>query len=90
MSSGTITIRMDDETRRKLEIIATSMDRPRSYLINQAVHELIAQYEWQLREIDEGIEDANAGRLIDHDVLLDKWRVKLENSVDLKSAGPTK
>jgi predicted transcriptional regulator len=82
MSAATITIRMDEEKRRKLETIAKFMDRSRSYLIQQAVDDLIAQYEWQLREIEEGIKDADEGKLIDHDVLLNKWRAKLAHPVD--------
>ncbi|HAM51476.1 MAG TPA: hypothetical protein DCP92_12595 [Nitrospiraceae bacterium] len=85
MSSSTITIRIDDETKRKLETIAKLMDRSRSYLIHQAVEDLIAQYEWQLREIEEGIRDADEGRLVDHDALLRKWRSKLAHSVGKQS-----
>lgn len=51
MSAATITIRMDDEKRRKPETIAKFPDRSRSSLIQQAVDDLIAQHEWQLREI---------------------------------------
>ena len=75
--AATITIRLTDEAKEKLEVIGKALDRSRSYLIQHAVEDLIAQYEWQLREIEEGIKDADAGRFLRHEDLLKKWRAKV-------------
>ena len=50
MPASIITVRLTDEVKEKLETIAKSMDRSRSYLIQQAVEDLIRQYDWQLRD----------------------------------------
>ncbi|MBN2654633.1 MAG: ribbon-helix-helix protein, CopG family [Nitrospirae bacterium] len=76
MSASTITVRLSDETKEKLEAIAKSLDRSRSYLIQNAVEDLIAQYEWQLQEIEAGIKDADKGKFIEHADLLKHWRQK--------------
>lgn len=76
MPASTITVRLSDEVVSKLETIARSLDRSRSYLIQQAVEDLIAQYEWQLREIEVGIKDAEEGKFIAHSDLLKYWRKK--------------
>ena len=77
MPSSTITVRLADEVREKLEAIAKSLDRSRSYLIQQAVEDLVRQYEWQLREIEAGLKDAKEGKFIRHDDLLKYWSAKL-------------
>ncbi|MDA8089011.1 MAG: ribbon-helix-helix protein, CopG family [Nitrospiraceae bacterium] len=77
MPASTITVRLTDEVREKLETIAKSMDRSRSYLIQQAVEDLIRQYDWQLREIEAGIKDAREGKFIEHDALLKYWSAKV-------------
>ena len=76
MPASIITVRLTDEVKEKLETIAKSMDRSRSYLIQQAVEDLIRQYDWQLREIEAGIKDAKEGKFIEHDDLLKYWRKK--------------
>jgi predicted transcriptional regulator len=76
MSASTITVRLTDEVKTKLEMIAKALDRPRSYLIQHAIEDLITQYEWQLREIEAGIKDADEGNFIEHEDLLNHWKAK--------------
>jgi predicted transcriptional regulator len=53
---------MEDEDIEKLEKFAKMQDRDRSYMINKAVKHLIAEEERILAEIQEGLDDIEAGR----------------------------
>ena len=41
-------------------------DRSKSWVIEQAARDFVAAYEWQVAAIREGVEDADAGRVVAH------------------------
>jgi predicted transcriptional regulator len=47
--------------------IAAALDRPKSWVIEQAIRDFVAVQTWHLEAIDEGIRDADAGRVAAHD-----------------------
>ena len=47
--------------------LAAALDRPKSWVIEQAVQDYGALQEWQIAGIEEGIRDADAGRLVAHE-----------------------
>jgi predicted transcriptional regulator len=55
------TVRVSEDTARKLEEIAQKMDRSRSYTATEAIEEYVARPEWQLAEIEAGLAEADAG-----------------------------
>jgi len=55
------TVRVSEDTARKLEEIAQKMDRSRSYTATEAIEEYVARQEWQLAEIEAGLTEADAG-----------------------------
>ena len=57
-----VTIELDEETLSALDAFVAKLDRPRSILVGQALEEWLAVQEWQLKEIEAGIADADAGR----------------------------
>jgi predicted transcriptional regulator len=59
-----VTFRMDDEKVQALDKLAESMDRDRSYLLNEAVDDYIEIQQWQLQGIDRAIADADAGKFV--------------------------
>ncbi|MGA7297990.1 MAG: CopG family ribbon-helix-helix protein [Rhodanobacteraceae bacterium] len=56
-----MTIRLDADIKARLEALAKSTDRSRSWLAGQAIREFIDLNEWQVSEIRSGIEEADAG-----------------------------
>ena len=60
------TIRLTSELDEQVTKIAKAMNRPKSWVIEQAVKDFVAVQEWHLAAIDEGIRDADAGRVIPH------------------------
>lgn len=65
----TVSFRIDSDKVEALDKIAATMQRDRSFLLNEAVDaylEWSAAFEYSIRR---GLEDARAGRLVDHEVV---------------------
>lgn len=55
------TVRLDDEKTRKLDQLASKLDRSRSYLAAQAIEDYLVREEWQIAEIEAGLAEADRG-----------------------------
>lgn len=55
------TVRVPENTAKKLEKIARKIDRSRSYTAAEAIEEYVARQEWQIAEIEAGLTEAEAG-----------------------------
>jgi len=66
---NTFSVRLDPEKRKKLDSLAASMDRPRSYLVSEAIDRYLDYHAWKLECVEEGMAAADRGDLVDHDVL---------------------
>jgi predicted transcriptional regulator len=66
-----VSLRLDPDLNDRLAAIAIALDRPKSWAIEQAVRDYVAVHEWQLAAIKEGVEDADAGRVLDHGEVAD-------------------
>lgn len=53
----TTTIRMDDKTLARLDAMANSLSRPRTWIINQAIERFLSYEEWFVREVETGLEE---------------------------------
>jgi len=62
-----VSVRLEAALNDQVTAIAAALDRPKSWVIEQAVRDFVAVQEWQLAAIDEGIKEADAGRVIAHD-----------------------
>lgn len=60
------TVRLDPETRAQLDKMAEQIDRPRAWIIKEAVAQYLERETWYLAEVQKGIDDAAAGRVISH------------------------
>lgn len=79
MEKQTITFRLDSEKVAALDAIADSLDRDRTYLLNEAVQAYLETQQWHLGEIRAGISDADAGRVLSHEkvkAMAAQWRRK--------------
>lgn len=61
MNKENVTFRLDVQKRDALDAIAASMDRDRSYVLNEAVEAYLEMRQWQLKEITAAIAEADAG-----------------------------
>lgn len=77
--SATVTLRLDDAVKDKLERLAESTHRSRSFLAAEAIKAYVESNEWQIAEIHQAIKEADAGDFAtqaDVDAVVSKWRVK--------------
>ncbi|MGD0429977.1 MAG: CopG family ribbon-helix-helix protein [Acetobacteraceae bacterium] len=65
-----VSIRLEATLSDQVAAIAAALDRPKSWVIEQAVRDFVAVQEWQLAAIDEGIKEANAGQLVPHEAVV--------------------
>jgi RHH-type rel operon transcriptional repressor/antitoxin RelB len=61
MNRETISFRLETGKKEKLDAIAASLDRDRSYLLNEAIDAYLEVHQWHIRHIREGIRQADAG-----------------------------
>lgn len=57
--SSTMTIRLEDDTRDRLEKLAKATQRSRSFLAAEAIRDYVALNEWQVGEIGKAMEEAD-------------------------------
>jgi len=58
----TLTIRVDAETKQRLEQLAKATDRTRSYLAAAAIRQYVELNEWQIQKIKQAVTEADAAR----------------------------
>ncbi|MES9855142.1 MAG: CopG family ribbon-helix-helix protein [Sedimenticola sp.] len=59
--TATMTIRLEPELKSRLDKLAASTHRSKSFLASEAVREFIEINEWQIQEIKAAIKDADEG-----------------------------
>ena len=76
--STTMTIRLEDEVRDRLDQLAEATQRSKSFLAAEAIRAFVETNEWQICEIRAALREADAGDFAsDKDVaaLSRKWKV---------------
>ena len=71
-----VSVRLEAELNDQLGVLAEALDRPKSWLIEQAVKDFIALQAWQIAAIEEGIKAADEGRVVAHEDVaawVDSW-----------------
>jgi predicted transcriptional regulator len=66
-----LSVRLPETLNEQVVEIAEALDRPKSWVIEQAVRDYIAMQQWQLAAVDEGIRAADAGDLAAHEDVVD-------------------
>ncbi|MGE3646238.1 MAG: CopG family ribbon-helix-helix protein [Beijerinckiaceae bacterium] len=64
-ASTTLTIRISQETKDRLEAVAQSNRRSKSFLAAEAIEEYLAVQAWQIEHIEKAKEAADRGELVD-------------------------
>jgi len=74
-----LTIRLDPQSKRRLERLAASTARTKSFLAAEAIRAYLDLNEWQVAEIKKGIEEANRGEFASNEKvrrITEKWRAR--------------
>lgn len=70
----TVTFRIDNEKIQKLDAYAAQDERDRSYLVNEAISRYLEARDFQVARITEGLRQADAGELIEHEEVMARLR----------------
>lgn len=72
----TVTVRLPLEVKERLDRLADATERSRSWLAQNAITSYVDGQEWQIREIEAGVREADAGDFAspgEVEALLKKW-----------------
>ncbi len=72
-------VRLSDELGEKLDRLAASLDRPRAWLIEQAIARYVEDEAWQVAAIGEALEAYRQGRAVlrPHDEVMARLEARL-------------
>lgn len=76
--STTMTVRLEDDVKDRLDVLAEATHRSKSFLAAEAIRAFVENNEWQVAEIRAALKEADAGDFAsDKDVasLARKWKV---------------
>ena len=76
--STTMTIRIEEDVKERLDRLAESTQRSKSFLAAEAIREFVEKNEWQIAEIRSALKEANAGDFASEeevDALAKKWQM---------------
>jgi RHH-type rel operon transcriptional repressor/antitoxin RelB len=76
MTSATMTVRLDDQLKERLEKLAVFTRRSKSFLAAEAISEYLKIQEWPINEVEKGIAEADSGQLVDHSSIVKYWERK--------------
>ena len=76
--STTMTVRLEDDVKDRLDVLAEATNRSKSFLAAEAIRAFVESNEWQVAEIRTALKEADAGDFAsDKEVaaLARKWKV---------------
>jgi predicted transcriptional regulator len=84
--TGTVTVRLDAQLKKKLEALAISTHRSKSWLAAEAIAAYVEENAWQIEQIEEAVKEADKPEQewISHEQVsswLDSWGTEDEKDV---------
>jgi len=89
MPSTTFTVRVEPEVKKRLEKLAKSTGRTRSFLAAEALNEYLDVNEWQVAGVKRAMASLDRGEAVSHKEVKDwvtSWGRKRERPVPKRSA----
>ena len=72
------TVRIDDDVLWRIDGLANTLSRSRSWVINQAIERFLAYEEWYVQEVKNGLKEVERGEIATDDEVaarFGKWGV---------------
>jgi predicted transcriptional regulator len=66
MDTTTLSFRVNAEKLRRLEKLAASTDRPKSWLLERALDAFLETQAWQVAHVEQGIRELEQGKGVPH------------------------
>lgn len=57
------TVRIEENMLARVDSLARSLHRPRSWVINQAIEKFVDYEEWFIREVEAGVQEVGQGQV---------------------------
>lgn len=76
--STTMTVRLEDDVKDRLDQLAQATHRSKSFLASEAIREFVETNEWQIGEIQAALREADAGDFASEqalEALAKKWQI---------------
>ena len=80
----TTTIRMDARVLKRVDGVARTLSRSRAWVINQAVDRYLDYEEWFAAEVETGLKEAKAGKVVEHEGVAKAWERKRAARMDAR------
>ncbi len=77
----TTTIRMEDSKFDRIDSMAKSLNRSRTWVINQAIERFLTYEEWFVHEVETGLDEMRTGKLATQEEVkagFKKWGVNAD------------
>ena len=71
-----VTVRLDHEVCDQLDTLAEQMGRPRAWIIKEAIAQYLERETWCLAQVQKGLDDVEAGRVISHEGMAARLKAK--------------
>ena len=75
--STTLSIRLEEDVKARLDQLADATNRSKSFLAAEAIRAFVELNEWQIREIQAALQEADAGEFAkpsEVNKVLGRWR----------------
>jgi RHH-type transcriptional regulator, rel operon repressor / antitoxin RelB len=73
MAKENFSLRLSEDLKNKLELIADATGRTKSFIAIEAIENYCDLQSWQISAIKKGLKQADEGKFINHDELKLKW-----------------
>ena len=80
MSTTTLTVRLSEETKQKLGLLAEQTQRTKSFLAGEAIAAYVERELAIISGIQRGLDDARAGRVVPHEEAMQQIRDTIERA----------
>ena len=76
-------VRLEDALSNKLDALASSMDRSKAWLIEQAIKSYVDEQSWQIEAVEDAMKDYESGKaeLIPHEQVMEQLEGRIKTKV---------
>ncbi len=82
MTNSVFTLRLPEDTKASLDVLAKTTNRTKSFLVNKAIEEYVARNAWQVAALHEAVTQADAGRFVS-EAAADAWLASWGSATEL-------
>lgn len=82
MALKATSVRLDEDTLERIGQMAEAIDRPRAWLMAEAIRQYVDREQWMVEEIEKGVVAADEGRLALHSGVRARWEAKRADTMD--------